>query len=120
MGLIVDPTEGTWTVTFEGSISSGSIDHTFRVPDSDSVWMSLKLDIDGDGVLDESSSFVYLRHSLVRPQWAPMVVGLPRGSSDELLPTVDFRIGTSGTSSGYTETRRWIFYGPSISQLESL
>ena len=118
MGLVLDPAEGTWTVTFEGSITSGSVDHTFRVPDSDSVWMSLKFDIDGDGVLDESSSFVYLRHSLVRPPSVPMVVGLPRGSRDELLPTVDFRIGTAAR---YTETSSWIFWTiPSISAYEGL
>jgi len=118
MGLVLDPAEGTWTVTFEGSITSGSVDHTFRVPDSGSIWMRLRFDIDGDGVLDESSSFVYLRHSLVRPPSVPMVVGLPRGSSAELLPTIDFRLGTSAR---YEETSRWIFWTvPSISAYESL
>jgi len=116
LGLILEPPTDSWTLTFEGSISSGSIDYTFQVPDSNSVWMSLKLDLDGDGVLDESSSFVYLRHSLVRPPWIPMVVGFPRGSGEELLPTADFHIGTS---SSYTESRKWVFYGTTISQLES-
>lgn len=120
LGLILETAPDSWTLLFEGSISSGSIDYTFQVPDSSSVWMSLKLDIDGDGVLDESSSFVYLRHSLVRPPLAPMVLGLPRGSDEELLPTIDFRIGYASPDS-YGENRRWIFWRPeTISMLESL
>lgn len=116
LGLVIDPTDGGKTLLFEGSISSGSIDHTFRVPDSKSVWMSLKLDVNGDGVLDESSSFVYLRHSLVHPPGVPMVVGLPSGFTGELLPTLDFRVGTAAT---YTESVRWIFWRTTISALES-
>jgi PKD repeat protein len=117
LGLTPTPLGGDWTVTFEGSILSGSVDYTFRVPDSTSIWMSLKLDVDGNGTLDETTSFVYLRHSLVRPPSVPMVVGLPRGSSDELLPGLDFRIGTAAR---YTEVSRWIFWQTTVSALESL
>lgn len=117
LGLVIEPPEGEKTLVFEGQISTGSVDHTFRVPDSESVWMDLKLDIDGDGDLESSSSFVYLRHSLVRPPDVPMVVGLPRGSTAELLPALDFRIGTAAT---YTESVRWVFWRTTISALESL
>jgi len=117
LGLTPTPVGGGWTVTFDGSIQNGSVDYTFRVPDSESIWMSLKLDLNGDGTLDETTSFVYLRHSLVRPPSVPMVVGLPRGSSNELLPGLDFRIGTAAR---YTEISRWIFWRTTISALESL
>jgi PKD repeat protein len=117
LGLVIEPTSGGKTLLFEGEIATGSIDHTFRVPDSNSIWMSLKYDIDGDGDLDESASFVYLRHSLVHPPAVPMVVGLPSGSSAELLPTLNFRIGTAAN---YTETVRWIFWRTTISALEGI
>jgi len=117
LGLIIEPVDSGRTVIFEGSITSGSLDHTFRIPDSESVWMSLKLDTNGDGILDESASFVYLRHSLVHPPAVPMVIGLPSGYTGELLPTLNFRIGTAAT---YTESVRWIFWRTTISALESL
>lgn len=116
LGLVIEPEAGGKTLVFEGSLATGSIDHTFRVPDGNSIWMDLKLDVDGDGVLDESASYVYLRHSLVHPPAVPMVVGLPSGSSAELLPTLDFKIGTAAT---YTESVRWIFWRTTISALES-
>jgi len=117
LGLIIEPQEGEKTLVFEGSIATGSIDHTFRVPDSSSIWMDLKLDVNGDGVLDESASFVYLRHSLVNPPDVPMVVGLPSGSTAELLPMLNFRIGTAAT---YTESVRWVFWRTTISVLEGI
>jgi len=116
LGLVIEPQEGEKTVVFEGSLASGSVDHTFRVPDSNSIWMDLKLDMDGDGTLDQSTSFIYLRHALVNPPDAPMVVGLPSGSSAELLPTIDFRIGSAVT---YTETARWVIWRTTISALEA-
>jgi len=116
LGLIIDPPTDEKTLIFEGSIAEGSIDHTFRVPTSRSVWMSLKLDIDGDGILDESTSFVYLRHLLVHPRSVPLVVGLPSGSTAELTPSIDFRLGFAAT---YQDPTYWIFWGPTISELEA-
>ena len=116
LGLIIDPPADEKTLIFEGSIAEGSIDHTFRVPTSRSVWMSLKLDIDGDGILDESTSFVYLRHLLVHPRSVPLVVGLPSGSTAQLTPSIDFRLGFAAS---YQDPTYWIFWGPTISELEA-
>jgi len=114
LGLTPTPVGGGWTVTFSGSILSGSVDYTFRVPTSDSVWMRLRLDYDGDGDLEESTSFIYLGNGLVNPPNVPMVVGLPRGSTAELLPTIDYRVGSAAR---YTETSRWIFWRAYLSDL---
>jgi hypothetical protein len=55
--------------------------------------MSLKLDTDGNGTLEESRTFVYLRNFMVNPPYAPFVVGLPTGSGGPLVPSLNFRIG---------------------------
>ncbi len=116
MGVLPAPTEGGKTLVYEGSLQSGSIDHTFRIPDSQSMWLNLQLDIDGDGNLETSSSFVYLRYSMVNPPTSPFVVGLPSGSSAELTPSVDFRIGNA---IAYTATTRFVYWTNTISNLES-
>ncbi len=118
LGILPAPTGGGKTLVFDGSLQTGSVDYEFRVPGSSSIWMKLELDIDGDGTLDTSSSFVYLRHSMVRPPTSPFVVGLPRGSSDELTPSVDFRIGLVllGDYGSIFSVTGW---GPTISELEA-
>ena len=115
LGLIPSSPQGEKSLIFEGSLQSGSVDRTFVVRDSESIWMSLLLDIDGDGDLDQSSSFVYLGGSMVRPPTSPLVVGLPEGSSSTLLPGIDFRIGSALT---YTSSVRFIFWMTSMSALE--
>ena len=115
LGLIPSSPQGEKSLIFEGSLQSGSVDRTFVVRDSESIWMSLLLDIDGDGDLDQSSSFVYLGGSMVRPPTSPLVVGLPEGSSSTLLPGIDFRIGSALT---YTSSIRFIFWMTSMSALE--
>ncbi len=115
MGIVPTPTEGGKTLTFQESLSSGSIDHTFTVSNAKSIWMSLKLDIDGDGTLEESPSFVYLRNFMVHPLSAPFVVGLPSGSSGPLVPRMNFRIGHAFT---YTSTVRFIWWTTDITTLE--
>jgi len=122
MGIVPTPTEGGKTLVYEGSLQTGYIDHTFRIPDSQSMWLRLELDIDGDGDLETSSGFVYLRYSMVNPPTSPFVVGLPRGSSAELTPSLDFRIGfalTIGGNVAYTPTTHIISYTTTISNLES-
>jgi len=116
LGILPAPTSGGRTLIFDGSLQTGSVDYEFRVPDSSSIWMKLELDIDGDGTLDTSSSFVYLRHSMVRPPTSPFVVGLPSGSSDELTPSINFRVGSAIS---YTETTRFVFWTTTISNLEA-
>jgi len=117
LGLVTTPTGGGNTVLFEGTLQSGAVDHTFTIPGASKLILSLELDIDGDGDLEESSSFVYLRQQMVNPpspvipgDW-DLTFGLPRGSTSEFLPTLDFRIGhTQGVLTIYTR---------SISELES-
>jgi len=113
LGIIPTPTEGGKSLTFEGSLQSGSIDYTFTAPGADKIRMSLKLDIDGDGTLDESTAFVYLRYSMVHPPYAPFVVGLADGATD-LIPGSDFKIGFYSTFfGGYMHV-----FTTTISQLE--
>jgi hypothetical protein len=88
-----------------GSLQSGSVDYTFTAANSSIVWMSLRLDIDGNGGLEESPSFVYLRSFMVHPPAAPLVVGLPRGATGQLVPSVNFRIGWA---SQYGSPISWI------------
>lgn len=93
------------------------MDYEFRVPNSTSLWMKLELDVDGDGTLETSSSRVYLRHSMVHPPTSPFVVGLPGGSSDELTPGMDFRIGFA--IGDYGLISRFVIYTTTISILEA-
>ena len=116
LGILPAPIDSGRTLVFDGSLQTGSVDYEFRVPDSSSIWMKLELDIDGDGVLDTSSSFVYLRHSMVHPPTSPFVVGLPSGSGDELTPSINFRVGTAIS---YTATTRFVFWSTTISNLEA-
>jgi len=116
LGILPAPIDSGRTLVFDGSLQTGSVDYEFRVPDSSSIWMKLELDIDGNGTLDTSTSFVYLRNSMVHPPTSPFVVGLPSGSSDELTPSVNFRVGSAIS---YTETTRFVFWSTTISNLES-
>jgi len=121
MGIVPTPTEGGKTLTFQESLSSGSIDYTFTVSSADSIWMSLKLDIDGDGDLEEVPSFIYLRYRMVHPLTAPFVVGLQSGSSGPLVPSMNFRVGQA---SKYNEpcflglSCRFIWWTTDITTLE--
>lgn len=81
------------------------------------MWMSFKMDQNGDSTLEESTSFVYLRGFMVHPPANPFVVGLPSGATGDLTPSLNFRIGTAST---YTETRQSIIYWTTIGALESL
>ena len=116
LGILPSPVNEGRTLVFSGSVQAGSVDYEFRVPNSSSIWMKLELDLNGDGILETSSSFVYLRHSLVHPPTSPFVVGLPSGSSDELTPSINFRVGSA---IAYTETSRFVFWTTTISNLEA-
>jgi len=116
LGLITTPPGGGKTLLFEGTLGSGAVDHTFTIPGATKLILSLEMDIDGDGDLDESPSFVYLRRFMVNPpspvipgDW-DLTFGLPRQSTTAFLPTVDFRIG-------YTRGSLTIYMG-SISDFE--
>ncbi|MEW5826360.1 MAG: PKD domain-containing protein [Candidatus Bipolaricaulota bacterium] len=116
LGIIPTPSTSGKTLLLEGSIQTGSVDYTFTIPGSTSMWLSLKLDQNGDGTLDQSTSFVYLRGLMVHPPANPFVVGLPSGSTGSLIPSLNFRIGTAWS---YTETTRFVFWSTTIGALES-
>ncbi len=44
LGILPTPSLAGKTLVFEGTLQSGSVDHTFTVPGSASLWMSLKMD----------------------------------------------------------------------------
>jgi len=111
MGLIPTPTTGENTLTFEGSLQNGSVDYTFTVPGASSLWFSLKIDTDGNGSLDSSPAFVYLRAAMVHPTSSPFVVGWPKNYSGALVPSIDFRIGIP------VSYPTFILWGPSVSEL---
>jgi len=117
LGILPTPTGGGKILVFDGSLQTGSADYEFRAPNSSSIWMKLELDIDGDGTLDTSSSFVYLRHSMVRPPTSPFVVALPSGSGDELTPSINFRVGFA--VGDYQPSSRFVIYTTTISSLEA-
>jgi hypothetical protein len=111
MGIVPAPTSAGKQLTFEGTLQVGTIDYTFTAPGSTSIWFSLKIDSDGNGTLDTSPAFVYLRAAMVHPTAAPFAVGLPKNYSGALTPSVDFRIGIPVSYPSF------ILWGPSISEL---
>ncbi len=117
MGIIPTPSTSGKTVVFESSIQSGSVDYTFTIPGAKSMWLSLKLDSNGDGTLEESTSFVYLRAFMVHPPASPFVVGVPSGTTAPLVPSLNFCVGTAWV---YTEMFKAISCSTLISTLESL
>ncbi len=116
LGLVPEPTDEGWRLVFEGSVQTGRVTHTFRVRDASSIWMDLRLDMTGNGVPDRSPGLVRLRQLMVNPPFNPMVVGLPEGHPGPLVPSVNFRIGSSVS---YTERVRFVFWSTSIGSLEA-
>ncbi len=114
LGIVPIPVDGGKTLIIEGDLIDGFRNYSFTVPDSESIWMRLQLDIDGDGTLDESSQFIYLGPRMVRPLHAPFVVGLPEDHPGPLVPTLNFRIGTAIT---YTAVMRFIIWITTIRAL---
>jgi hypothetical protein len=105
------PTSGGNTLTFEGTLQNGSVEYTFTVPGATSVWFGLKLDLDGNGTLEASPAFTYLRADMVRPTTNPFVVGLPQGYSGMLVPSINFRVGIPMVYPSF------ILWGPTVSEL---
>ncbi|HAF70174.1 MAG: PKD domain containing protein [Acetothermia bacterium 64_32] len=115
LGLVPEPTNEGWRVAFEGAVASDRITYTFRVQGATSIYMDLRLDIDGDGDLDRSPGFVHLRQLMVSPPANPFVVGVPEGYTGAFVPSLDFRIGTALT---YSERVRIVFWSTTITALE--
>jgi len=119
LGIIPTPSTSGKTAVFESSIQVGSVDYTFTIPGATTLWMSFKMDTNGDGTLEESTSFVYLRGFMVRAPYNPLVVGL-RTLPGPLVPSVNFwtgmpfRYDVTGTP-----VIQWIGWGKQISALEN-
>ena len=89
LGLIPEPVSEGWRLVFEGSVTSGRITHSFQVRNATSIYLDLRLDMDGDGNLDRSPGFVRLRHLMVSPPTNPLVVGSPEGFTGALVPALN-------------------------------
>ncbi len=117
LGLVPEPVSEGWRIVFEGTVTSGRITHSFQVRNSASIYMDLRLDMDGDGALDRSPGFVRLRQYGVNPPVNPLVVGSPEGYTGALVPSMNFRIGTALS---YTEFVRIVFWQTTIGALEGI
>ena len=115
MGLVPEPTEEGWKVVFEGQVTSGRITYTFEVRNATTIYFDIKLDMDGDGVMETSPGFVRLRQLMVNSPANPFVVGLPDGYSGPFVPSVNFRIGKALI---YTQSAHFIFWLTTIEDLE--
>ncbi len=117
LGLVPEPVSEGWRIVVEGSVTSGWVTHSFQVRNATSIYMDLRLDMDGDGTLDRSPGFVRLRQFGVNPPVNPLVVGSPEGYTGALVPSVNFRIGTALS---YTEFVRIVFWQTTIGALEGI
>ncbi len=117
LGIIPTPVPSGKTVVLEGALQAGSVDYSFTIPDSTSMYMSLKMDTNGDGTLEESKNFVYLRGLMVQSPYNPLVVGL-RSLPKPLVPSTNF---WTGYPFRYDNTSSpailWIGWGPQIGSL---
>ncbi|MFN3346695.1 MAG: DUF4384 domain-containing protein [Candidatus Bipolaricaulaceae bacterium] len=117
LGLVPEPVSAGWQVVREGTVSTGSITYSFAVRNATTIYFDLRLDMDGDGILDAAPSLVRLRQHMVSPPTNPFVVGLPEGYTGPFVPSVNFRIGRA---LAYTQNVRIIFWQTTISALEGL
>ena len=115
LGLVPEPTAGEWRLVFEGSVTNDRVTYSFQVQGASSIYMDLKLDMDGDGTLESSAGIVRLRQLMVNPPHNPFVVGLPSGYTGPFIPSIDFRIGQALV---YTEHAHFIFWETTIEELE--
>ncbi len=115
-GRVPEPIDEGWRILFEGEVGTGKITHAFRLSEASSVWMDLRLDMDGDGTPDRSIGIARLRQQKVAAPYSPVVLGVPAGHAGAFLPTVNFRIGDSHR---YDQMVRIVFWGPNIEDLES-
>lgn len=117
LGLIPEPVSAGWQVVREGTVSTGSVTYSFTLSGATTMYLDLRLDMDGDDVLDAQASLVRLRKRMVNPPTNPLVVGVPEGYSGPLVPSLDFRIGRALV---YTRNVRFIVWQTRISALEGL
>ena len=117
LGLVPEPVSEGWRLVLEGAVTSGRITYSFQVSGASSIYMDLRLDMDGDGTPDRSPGFVRLRQNMVNPPTNPLVVGVPEGYTGALIPSLNFRIGTALS---YTEFVRIVFWQTTIGALEGM
>lgn len=117
LGLVPEPVAEGWRVVLEGTVSSGSVTYSFQLSRSSSMYMDLRLDMDGDGNPDRSPGIVRLRQLMVSPPTNPLVVGIPQGYAGPFVPSLNFRIGMALS---YTEHVKIVSWQTTISALEGL
>jgi len=117
LGLVPEPVSAGWQVVREGTVTTGSVTYSFTVRNATTIYLDLRLDMDGDGVLDAQPSLVRLRQRMVSPPTNPFVVGVPEGYTGAFVPSINFRIGRA---LAYTQNVRIIFWQTTISVLEGL
>lgn len=67
-------------LTLTGSVRNGRIDYTIGISrDTSKIKFGLKLDIDGDGQLEQRRDFVFLGSQMKHPPSNPFVLSFPRG-----------------------------------------
>jgi PKD repeat protein len=115
LGLVPEPAEEGWKVVFEGEVTSNRLTYTFEVRNATSIYFNVKFDVDGDGVMETSPGIVRLRQFMVNPPTNPFVLGIPEGYSGPFVPSINFRLGTPFS---YTQTFRFVLWGPNIEDLE--
>lgn len=117
LGLVPEPTSSGWQVVREGTVGTGSITYSFTLRNATSMYLDLRLDMDGNGSLDTQPSLVRLRQLMVSPPTNPFVVGVPEGYSGAFVPSINFRIGRA---LAYTQNVRFIIWQTTISALEGI
>lgn len=117
LGLVPEPVTQGWRIVLEGSVINESITYSFRVSGASSIYMDLRLDMDGDGTPEALPSLVRLRQFMVNPPTNPFVVGLPEESPGPFVPSLNFRIGRA---LAYTETVKIVFWTTTIGALEGM
>lgn len=93
---------------WSGDIHAGWINLRFETARSWLMRMTLYLDLDGDGRVQpatpqDAARMVYLRDQGVNPRNNPFVIAAPGGAGSNLVPDMNFRMGT-GTMTRYILT----------------
>jgi len=115
LGLVPEPVDEGWRIVLEGEVGTGRITHSFQVEGATSIYMDLRLDMNGDGTPDRTPGIVKLRQFMVASPFNPVVLGAPAGHTGPFLPTVNFRLGNAFR---YDRNFRIVLWSLSIETLE--
>jgi hypothetical protein len=87
-GIVPAPVGNTLELT--GTIRSGRIDFIIGIsPNTTKIKFDLRLDINGDGIMERSKDFVFLGSQLKHPLSNPFVISFPAG---RLIPFVEVQV----------------------------